>query len=328
MIIKHSENYRIKKNNFYLFYGKNSALKDETLKENLKFNENNLYYDEKDILDNKDNFIETILTNSLFENEKMIIIKRATDKLLDIIKYISDKKPENLTIILNSENLDTKSKLRSFFEKDKICVCTPFYPDNQYTLIKLSNNILNRAKIKLSQSAINFIINKSKNDRQNLKNNLLKIENYSKNRKQINHDILSKLINLNEEEDITKLVDSCLAKNKKDTINILNENNYTNEDSVTIIRIFLNKLKKLLNLVMQYKINQNIELTISSSRPPIFWKDKEIISKQIKIWTVRDLKKLIYRTNELEVQIKKDLKNSTKIIYDFLIEQASKTLVI
>ena len=88
MIIKHSENYRIKKNNFYLFYGKNSALKDETLKENLKFNENNLYYDEKDILDNKDNFIETILTNSLFENEKMIIIKRATDKLLDIIKYI------------------------------------------------------------------------------------------------------------------------------------------------------------------------------------------------------------------------------------------------
>ena len=328
MIIKHSENYRIKKNNFYLFYGKNSALKDETLKENLKFNENNLYYDEKDILDNKDNFIETILTNSLFENEKMIIIKRATDKLLDIIKYISDKKPENLTIILNSENLDTKSKLRSFFEKDKICVCTPFYPDNQYTLIKLSNNILNRAKIKLSQSAINFIINKSKNDRQNLKNNLLKIENYSKNRKQINHDILSKLINLNEEEDITKLVDSCLAKNKKDTINILNENNYSNEDGVTIIRIFLNKLKKLLNLVMQYKINQNIELTISSSRPPIFWKDKEIISKQIKIWTVRDLKKLIYRTNELEVQIKKDLKNSTKIIYDFLIEQASKTLVI
>ena len=328
MIIKHSENYRIKKNNFYLFYGKNSALKDETLKENLKFNENNLYYDEKDILDNKDNFIETILTNSLFENEKMIIIKRVTDKLLDIIKYISDKKPENLTIILNSENLDTKSKLRSFFEKDKICVCTPFYPDNQYTLIKLSNNILNRAKIKLSQSAINFIINKSKNDRQNLKNNLLKIENYSKNRKQINHDILSKLINLNEEEDITKLVDSCLAKNKKDTINILNENNYSNEDGVTIIRIFLNKLKKLLNLVMQYKINQNIELTISSSRPPIFWKDKEIISKQIKIWTVRDLKKLIYRTNELEVQIKKDLKNSTKIIYDFLIEQASKTLVI
>ena len=203
----------------------------------------------------------------------MIIIKRATDKLLDIIKYISDKKPENLTIILNSENLDTKSKLRSFFEKDKICVCTPFYPDNQYTLIKLSNNILNRAKIKLSQSAINFIINKSKNDRQNLKNNLLKIENYSKNRKQINHDILSKLINLNEEEDITKLVDSCLAKNKKDTINILNENNYTNEDSVTIIRIFLKKLKKLLNLVMQYKINQNIELTISSSRPPIYWKE-------------------------------------------------------
>ena len=328
MIIKHSENYRIKKNNFYLFYGKNSALKDETLKENLKFNENNLYYEEKDILDNKDNFIETILTNSLFENEKIIIIKRATDKLLDIIKYISDKRPENLTIILNSENLDTKSKLRSFFEKDKIYVCTPFYPDNQYTLLKLSNNILNRAKIKLSQSNINFIINKSKNDRQNLKNNLLKIENYSKNRKQINHDILSKLINLNEEEDITKLVDSCLAKNKKDTINILNENNYSNEDGVTIIRIFLNKLKKLLNLVMQYKINQNIELTISSSRPPIFWKDKEIISKQIKIWTVRDLKKLIYRTNELEVLIKKDLKNSTKIIYDFFIEQSSKTLVI
>ena len=328
MIIKYSEIKKINDNNFFLFYGKNDGLKDEMIKSLVGNNKNVLYYEEKEILDHKDKFVESILTNSLFDNEKIIIIKRASDKILSLMEIISERKFQNISIILTAENLEKKSKLRIFFEKSKKLICIPFYPDNEYTLLKLTNDLLSKSNIKLSSSNINFIINKSQNDRHNLKNNLLKLEHYTFNKKKINQDVLSKLMNLGEEENISKLTNYCLAKNHKRTINILNENNYSNEDSVIIIRTLLNQSKKILKLVEKYESTKNMELTISSSKPPIFWKDKEITIQQIKMWSLKDIKNLIYKINELEIKIKKNLQISLKLITNFLVEQSNKNLIV
>ena len=78
---------------------------------------NVIYYEEKEILDNKDKFVESILTNSLFDNEKIIIIKRVSDKILNLIQIISETKFQNTSIILTAENLEKKSKLRIFLKK-------------------------------------------------------------------------------------------------------------------------------------------------------------------------------------------------------------------
>ena len=66
-----------------------------------------------------------------------------------------------------------------------------------------------------------------------------------------------------------------------------------------------------------------MELTISSSRPPIFWKDKEITKEQISKWPTQKIKNLIYKLNELELLIKKNMSNSIQLITDFILEQAS-----
>ena len=135
-------------------------------------------------------------------------------------------------------------------------------------------------------------------------------------------------MNMGEEENISKLTNYCLAKNHKRTINILNENNYSNEDSVIIIRTLLNQSKKILKLVEKYESTKNMELTISSSKPPIFWKDKEITIQQIKMWSLKDIKNLIYKINELEIKIKKNLQISLKLITNFLVEQSNKNLIV
>ena len=128
---------------------------------------------------------------------------------------------------------------------------------------------------------------------------------------------------MTEDHDISVLVDNCLAKNEKKIIGILNENNFTNEDGVLITRIFLNKTKKILKLSNEFEKNQNIDITINSSKPPIFWKDKEITKQQIYKWKPKDLKDLIYKTNEIELHIKKNLNNSLNLITDFILEQCS-----
>ena len=324
MIIKTYEINKIKDNaNFYLIYGKNEGLKNETIKSIIKNKENLNFYEEKEIIENSSLFVESIISKSLFNNEKKIIIRRVTDKFLNIIKEIKEKNLDDVTIIVNSENLDKKSKLRSFFEKDKDLICIPFYPDTEQTLSKIAYNFLAEKKISISSSNINLVISKCGGDREVLLNELTKLEYYNREGKKLNTENISKLINLVENYSVSELVDNCLAKNKKKIISILNENQFSIDDNILIIRTFLNKTKKIQKLCNEFENNKNIELTISSSRPPIFWKDKAIIKQQLFKWNSRSTKKLIYKINELELLAKTNINNSVNLINNFIFETAS-----
>ena len=327
MILKSYEINKINQsiNHLILFYGKNEGLKNEAINVLIKDKNNISNYEEKEILDNESNFIENILSKSLFEQQKFILIKRATDKILKIIENLNSKNLEDTIIIVNSDNLEKKSKLRSFFEKDKTLICIPFYPDNDLTLSKLAYNFFKNKKILISPSSINLIVNKCSGDREKLVNELHKIEFFTKNGKKIDNVSISKLINLNENHSISELVDNCLAKNKKKTISILNENNFNNEDCIMITRSFISKAKKLLILSKTFETNKNIDLTISSAKPPIFWKEKEITKQQILKWSSKNIKQLIYSLSETELQIKKNINNSINLITDFILFQSSST---
>ena len=292
MIIKNYEINKINtdKNSTILFYGKNDGHKNEVLNKITHKKGEILRYDQNEILENQKIFFENILSGSLFENNKVIIIKRVTDKLINLIEEIDSKKIDSLIIILISDNLEKKSKLRSMFEKHKNFICIAFYPDTEQALTNYVINYLKPLKINLSRSNINFIVNRSNGDRGNLLNELQKIELYCKKNKKLTDLEIAKLINLIENHNISELIDNFLVNNKKKLTSILNENNFSNEDCVLITRTFLNKSKKLLKLADELKNNNNMELTISSAKPPIFWKDKEIIKQQLNKWKPEQLK--------------------------------------
>ena len=201
--------------------------------------------------------------------------------------------------------------------------CIPFYLDGSETLSKLTLNFFRERKINISQADINLLINRCNGDRGVLKNELKKIELFLLGKKKLTSENLIKLTNLIENHSISDLIDNCLAKNHKKTLSILNENNYNNEDCILILRTLLNKSKKVLKLLNDYKNNKDVNLTISMAKPPIFWKDKEITKQQILKWSPKNIKILIYKLNDLELILKKNINNSVNLITDFLLEQSS-----
>jgi len=326
MILKFFELDKLnnQKQNVILFHGRNDGLKDEEIiKLKLKINKEITYYEEKQILENKQDFLDQILNKSLFEEEKFIVINRATDKIRSIIEELLEKNIERTFIVINTEPLDKKSKLRNLFERDKEkLISVAFYPDTIETLLRLASNFLKEKKIRLSSSSINFIINKCNGDRKNLINELKKIELFSLNKKNINETDLFKLINLAENHSINELIDCCLAKNQKKTLSIINDNVFTNEDCIIITRTMLKKTKRLLNLINNFKQNKNIEQTIKDAKPPIFWKEKEITKQQISKWAQSNVEKLISEINNAELEVKKIPMNSINLITNFLLEKS------
>jgi DNA polymerase III subunit delta len=324
MIIKSFElkNKNLKKINFYLLYGNNKGFIDETINKSLKpiLSKNVYNYDETEILKEPGKFEEDILNKSFFENEKLIIISRASDKIYQMIDDIVNKDISDIAIILKSNVLEKKSKIRNFFEKNSNTVCVPFYEDNHQTLSLIAQNFFKKKQINISQENINLLIERARGDRLNLNNELEKIEFFSKNKKKIEINEILKLTNLAENFSVSELVESSLVRNKKKTLTILNENNFDPDECILILRVYLSKLKRLLKIQEQIKSTNNIDNIISSYRPPIFWKEKEIVKQQIKTLNCEDIKKLIIKTNEIELQVKRRPLISLNILTNFILE--------
>ena len=324
MIVKSYELNKIKNNlNFFLFYGKNEGLKNQHIKQLLEKNNNSnvIKYDEKEILENEDIFFESILSNSLFENEKSIIINRGTDKINEIVLNLIERNIGDIKIIINANVLEKKSKLRKLFEKEKNLACIATYPDTNEILSNLALAFFKKIKISISQQNINLIVDKCGGDRLNLENELEKIKIYSIKKKSISSEEILKLINLSENHTFYELVDNCLAKNANKTINILNENNFSNEDCIIILRTFLLKAKKILSLSIEYDKNKDINQTINSAKPPIFWKEKDLVKTQLNKWTPETIRELIYLINDIELQMKKNYNNSILLVTDLILNQ-------
>ena len=322
MIIKSFELEKIKSLNYnvHLIYGNNEGIKQDIIKNYYlkSFDGEILKYDEQEILNNKIEFLSSLLTKSLFETNKIIIISRATDKLTDVISDIVEKKEIETKIIIKCSNLEKKSKLRNLFEKEKRVLCTPVYEDDTKSLNMMIQHYLKDHNFNLSQEIRNILIERSKGDRLNLRNELIKLKNLSISKKKLSTEDVIKLSNLAENFSVFELSDSYLSKNSKKVSNILNENNYTSEDCILIIRTLLSKSKRLLKIKNEMDMNRDIDQIISTFKPPIFWKEKDIVKRQVQSWSSNEVKEIIFKINNLEILVKKNAQNSMLFVSNFV----------
>ena len=323
MIIKYFDLKKTNLDNYnlYLFYGNNDGLQNEVIKDNFtnNFKGSVNRYDENEFINNYEVVLSELLTSSLFEKEKIIIISRTSDKLLKLLEEILDRDIKDIKIILKSNVLEKRSKIRNFFEKRKDLITVPFYEDNLNTLSTIVIKFLNQNNINMSRESINLLANRANGSRKILKIELDKILNYSFTNKKIDLSIVKKLTNLNENYSVNELADNYLERNKKNIAKILNENNYSDEDCILILRTVLNKSKRLIRIIEKYNETRNLDDAISNTKPPIFWKDKESVKKQANSWKINDLKEKIYQINEIETLVKNNSKNSLNLISDFIV---------
>ncbi len=307
--------------NLYLFYGNNDGLQNEVINDNFtnNFKGSVNRYDENEFINNYEVVSSELLTSSLFEKEKIIIISRTSDKLLKLVEEILDKDIKDIKIILKSSVLEKRSKIRNFFEKRKDLIIVPFYEDNINTLSAIVIKFINQNNINMARESINLLVNRANGSRKILKIELGKILNYSFTNKKIDLSIVKKLTNLNENYSVNELADNYLERNKKNIAKILNENNYSDEDCILILRTVLSKSKRLFSIIEKYNETRNLDDAISNTKPPIFWKDVESIKKQVNSWKINDLKEKIYQINEVETLVKNNSKNSLNLISDFIV---------
>ena len=327
MIVK---SYEIKKNkstllknNFYLLYGENLGLKkdiknyviDEIKKEYKSLEVISLY--ENEILENQDIFFNLIFSNSLFSQKKIITIYEGSDKIFKNVNEAYEKYSEDVYLIFFSDVLEKKSKLRNFFEVNDKSICIPCYPDNEKDLRIIAQLELKKNNIALSNESINLLIEKSNLDRNNLRNEIEKIKSYSLNKKKIELNEIKSLINFSGDYKSDLLVNECLCGNTLQYKKILSELYINTINQILLLRILSNKIHRLMKIKEQENGSNNIDNLINTSKPAIFWKEKPIVKRQLSVWSLEDLKKMIPDINNTELLCKKNPQISNSIFFSF-----------
>ena len=323
MIVKYYEINKtdLSKFNYFLIYGKNEGLKKEIINKKIlkKIEGEIIKYDDNEFINNYDEILSNVLNKSLFVEKKIIIIYRVGERIFKYIEDITNHNINDVKFIFISDTLEKKSKIRKFFENENSLISIPVYEDNARDLTNIVIKFLNERKISLSRESINLLVSRASGDRENLKIELEKIYFYSLSNNSIELENIKKLTNLAENYSVGELADSYLSKNIKNVSKILNENNYSDEDCILILRTILNKSKRLLNIIEKYNQTKDLDKTLSTIKPAIFWKDKENVKIQANSWNLKDLKNNIYKINGLESLLKTNSKSSLNILSNFIV---------
>ena len=327
MLIK---SYEISKKNLnslnsFLVYGENIGLKQDVIKSLIELKEKKekttykiFEFEESEIIKDQNIFFNLIFSGSLFDNKKAIFINRATDKLFDLINEVTQKNPQDILLFCKADQLEKKSKIRNLFEKDKNLVCVACYKDNNFSLIQIVNEEIRQNQIKLSGESINLLIERANGDRNNLRNEIDKLKSFALNKKTISYEQLRELTNMVGNYQNDNIVNICLNGDKRKLNKALNENNFLLEDFFILLKLFSKKIHRLLKIKILNRSEKNIDQIFSQIRPPIFWKEKEDIKKQIGLWNEKKLNIIIKKINQIELECKKHHESAVNITLDFL----------
>ena len=300
------------KENLVLFYGENIGLIDDFKSSIKKFYKDQfeiINFTQEDILKNNNLLTKEVMNSSLFDKKKILFIQQSDDKLLKHFEELKNELNENKIYIFSS-TLDKKSKLRNFFEKNSEVGIVPCYQDNEQSIKKIIFEKL-KGYEGLSAINVNMIIENSGLERSKLNNELEKIKLFFNN-KIIDTEKLEILLNIKINEDFNTLKDHALLGNKLKTNKLLSETIIDDEKML----FYLNSLNQRLNKIKEVRQSSstNIELSVNSLKPPIFWKDKPNFIDQTKKWTNKKIIEILDLTYKLEVQIKSNSIANKKIL--------------
>ena len=310
--------------NSFLIYGENTGLKQDIVKSVIELKEKkNIKYkqfkfEEEEIIKNQNDFFNLIFSGSLFDKKKVIFVNRTTDRLFNLISEISKKDIKDILIFFEADQLEKKSKIRNLFEKDNNLVCIACYQDNNFDLIKIINDEIKQTKIKLSTESINLLIERASGDRNNLRNEVNKLKSFALNKQMVSYDQVKELTNMVGNYQNDYIVNICLNGDKKKLNKILRENNFSFEDFLILLKIFSKKIHRLLKIKIFNRLEKNLDQIFNQIRPPIFWKEKEDVKKQVRLWNEKKLNLIIKKINEIELNCKKNHELATNITLDFL----------
>lgn len=286
----------LSKSSNFLFYGENQGRIEECTSitiESIKKDHGNVnfIYLSSDEL-KKGNFRKLIFdsdNNDLFGNKNILIVSMQDQKAAkEIVDTLNEKNQSTVKLIIKSTQLKKNTTLRNFFEKSKNNLIIPCYEETENDKKNIIKKVFNSEKLNISNEEIELLSSLLGNERLEIKNELNKLIIFIKNSKKDirgSANIISGHIN----ENISQLIFFLSSKKKKDFLrNFFNSKDIQN-DEIRLINYLSDHFMKILEVKNKIRSGYEKNFAIKSLRPPIFFKYITEFSKQVDLWSDKEI---------------------------------------
>ena len=311
-----------------LIYGENLSLISEIEEKIIEESKENLSlsikrYQEEYILSNLEVFDQLVGSNSLFGEKELIIISKSTDKLLDILDEniitLNEKK-----ILILSDPLTKKSKLRLLAETSNNFACIACYNDTQEQLQSILSQKFKDNKIIASREFVNSLFETNSMNRQDINDAINKIQLIQKSTI-VDEKTLKTIFYSTSEDNNFEIINFCLLGDKKNINRVLGNIYLQGINFNEILSALKYKTNKLIEILESNNNNTGLSQLVDNYKPPIFWKEKNMVKEQLKRWTKSELCKLMDIIYEIEISCKKNYETSSTILQNFIVGASDKS---
>ena len=316
------------KKNFTLLYGENSSFIFEIEQKIIKEAKNNnglvvKKYQEEYFLQNKDVFEQFINSESLFGDQELVIISESTDKILEIFDN-TIASTNNKKIIFLSSLLTKRSKLRNLAETETDFNCIACYDDTPVQLQSILLQKLKDNKISVSREFLNSIFEVNSLNRQDINDAITKIQ-LIQSTSNIKEENLKNIFYSSSHNDNFEIINFCLLGDKKNINKVLSNIYIQGINFNEILAALKYKVNKLIEISVSNTSDLNVNQLVENYKPPIFWKEKNMVKEQLRRWTNGELNKLMEIIYETEINCKKNYEISNTILQQFIVSTSNKS---
>ncbi len=300
--------------NLLFLYGTNIGLVDliyeKTIK-NLEIDTNDPFsvskIDGDEFKDNPAILHDNVNTLNVFSGKRFVLLDlmhiSINRTLENIILETVKIKSNNYLLIVRAANIKINSFIKHLQDINN-AILVPCYEQKINTINSKLSDLFSKHNINSKRDIIrNLIIKLSSNSLIN-EMEIEKLDIFLTNNTSVTEEVILKFFSNNNDMNFNKIIENCTNGHPHHALTSF-ENIYENQStSITLIRMFVNHFKLIEKILLLFEKTKNLERVINSIKPPIFFKKKEFIIFQCKVWDLKLINIILARLIELELKCK------------------------
>ena len=250
---------------------------------------------------------DNICTLNIFSQKRFIMLDlmyiSITKNIENVILEAIEEIDENSFLFIKCGHLIQNAFLRHFQNK-KNSILTPCYEEDNNNIYQEISNLFSKHQLNFNKAFIKNLSLKFNSDSLTNKMEIDKIDTFLENNKNVTEQMLYSLISNNYEANLSKIIESCSNGNPSYALSYF-ENIYENQNTtIALIRMFVSHFKLIERILLLTKSGDNILHVVENIKPQIFFKKKEFIIFQCKLWNLKSVNLILLRLIDLEIMCK------------------------
>ena len=282
--------------------------------------------DGNEFKDNPSILNDNISTFSMTKDKRVVLLDLTYVTINKVIENIIlntiKEKNNDFLLLIKSNNLGSKNELVRFIEKLDNGILVPCYEENSNNIKIQISRLFNQYKLIFSPDFVSTLSSKFNSDTSINLMEIKKLESFLMDNENITEERILSIVTDNIDINLNKIIQHCSSGKIQEALFSLDKIYENSNTAISITRLFVKQFKIIETVLLAVQKGSNMSETINNMRPPIFFKDRPLLTLQCQLWSLKKVDLIFKRLIEVELKLKSNIFSNKILLSQFILSTA------